>query len=69
MEKKFDYENAVREIERIEAAIEGGDMGLDEIAAQIARASELIKLCKDKLTRTEEDVRRVLEGQDDNDAK
>lgn len=65
MEKKFNYEAAVREIEQIEAAIERGDMGLDDIARQLARATELIKQCKAKLAQTDEEVRAVLQKEED----
>ena len=61
MNNEFKYEEAVREIEQIVAKMESNTTDLDAMAEQLKRAQELIKLCKDKLTKTDEEIKKVLE--------
>lgn len=61
MNNEFKYEEAVREIEQIVAKMESNTTDIDAMAEQLKRAQELIKLCKDKLTKTGEEIKKVLE--------
>lgn len=61
MNNGFKYEEAVREIEQIVAKMESNTTDIDAMAEQLKRAQELIKLCKDKLTKTDEEIKKVLE--------
>ena len=49
MEKKFDYNEAVAELEKIAARVEDPATGLDEIDRCIRRSDELIGLCREYL--------------------
>ena len=60
MEKKISYMDAMKELEEIVAEIEQGEITIDTLSEKVKRASELIRLCKSKLTRTEEDVNKIL---------
>lgn len=60
MEKDFKYEDAVREIEQIVAKMESGTTDIDAMSKQLKRAQELIKLCKDKLTKTDDEIKAML---------
>ncbi len=64
MEEKIKYEEAVREIERIVRQMENDELDLDSLAGQLKRAQELLKLCRDKLTKTESDINAVLNPTD-----
>lgn len=64
MKKNMKYEEAVREIEHIVAQMENDELDLDSLAGQLARAQELLKLCRNKLTKTENDINAVLNPQD-----
>ena len=59
--KKLTYADAVTEIEAILEKIDRQELDIDVLAREVKRATELIQLCKAKLTRAEEDVNRVLE--------
>ncbi len=61
MNNELKYEEAVREIEQIVAKMESNTTDIDAMAEQLKRAKELIKLCKDKLTKTDEEIKKVLE--------
>ena len=55
MEKELKYEAAFAELQAIVRKMENDELDIDQMAEQLKRAQELIKLCKDKLTKTDED--------------
>lgn len=61
MEKKITYTEAMKELELIVNEIEEGEITIDTLSEKVKRASELIRICKDKLIATEEDVSKILE--------
>lgn len=63
METKMKYEQAVAELEQIVAQMESGEMDLDALTSKLKRAQELIKLCKDRLTKTDAEIKKIL-GED-----
>lgn len=58
--KNVAYDEAMTEIEAILARFRSEEMNVDELAAQVRRASELIALCKERLYKAETEVREVL---------
>ena len=60
MEKKISYTEAISELESIVTEIEEGEITIDTLSEKVKRASELIRICKSKLTSTEEDVNKIL---------
>ena len=60
MSKEIKYTEAFEELQQIVADIEDGEISVDELSLKVKRASELIKICKTKLTSTEEDVNQIL---------
>ncbi len=56
MNTEMKYEAAMAQLEAIVRKMESGEMDIDEIAAQLKSAQRLIKFCKDKLTKTEEEL-------------
>jgi len=60
MKNKTTYTQAISELEEIVNEIENEDIGVDELSEKVKRASVLIKICKDKLHKTEEEVGAVL---------
>jgi exodeoxyribonuclease VII small subunit len=60
MEKNISYTEAIEELETIVAEIEQGEITIDTLSEKVKRASELIRICKEKLTATEEDVNKIL---------
>jgi exodeoxyribonuclease VII small subunit len=55
-----DYTEAFGELQQIVAEIEDGQISVDELSEKVKRAAVLIKICKRKLSATEEDVSRIL---------
>lgn len=60
MSGSFKYEEAMREIERIVKTMENDELDIDSLTKQLKRAQELIRLCRDKLTKTDEEIRALL---------
>lgn len=61
MENKITYAEAMAEIERILSKFRSEEMSVDDLAADVRRATELIALCRERLHKAEEDVKKVLE--------
>ena len=62
--EKISYDKAVQEIESILEKIESGDLGVDELAEKVKRVSALLKICREKLRKTEEEIDQIL-GEED----
>ena len=60
MPKEQKYEAAMRQLEDIAAKMENGELDIDSLSEQLKTAQKLIKQCKDKLTKTYEDIRKIL---------
>jgi len=59
MESNYNYIDAYTELQQIVSEIELGDVNVDELARKIQRASQLIIICKAKLTASEEEVTKT----------
>lgn len=57
--EEIKYEEAVHQLEEIVQKMENGEYSIDEIAVQLQTAQRLIKLCKDKLTKTEQEIQKI----------
>jgi exodeoxyribonuclease VII small subunit len=55
------YTEAFEELQSIVSEIESGEISVDELSEKVKRASILIKICKEKLSSTEENVNKILE--------
>ena len=60
MPKEQKYEAAMRQLVDIAAKMENGELDIDSLSEQLKTAQKLIKQCKDKLTKTDEDIRKIL---------
>ena len=60
MKKEIPYTQAIEEPEEIVSSIENEDVNVDELSIKVKRAAELIKICKNKLQSTEEEVSSIL---------
>jgi exodeoxyribonuclease VII small subunit len=64
---EINYTKAFEELQHIVAEMENGQISVDELAIKVKRASELIKICKSKLSETEGDVQKILSDLDENE--
>ena len=59
MSKEQKYEEAFAELQDIVRKMENDEYSIDEIAVQLKTAQRLIKVCKDKLTKTEAEISKI----------
>lgn len=55
------YEEAVKQIEDIVRRLENDEMDIDSMSTELKKAQKLIKMCRDKLTKTEDEVKKILD--------
>ncbi len=60
IKKTISYSEAMAEVEEILEKIENEELDVDELAEKVQRVSVLLKICKDKLTKTNEQVEQIL---------
>ena len=60
MKENPNYAEAFDELQMIVTEIENGEISVDELSDKVKRATELIRICKMKLTTTEENVNKIL---------
>ena len=56
------YEEAMRQLQEIVRKMENDELDIDQMTEQLKRAQELIRLCRDKLTKTDEEIRNLLKN-------
>ena len=59
MSNEQKYEAAFAQLQDIVHKMENDEYSIDEIAVQLKEAQQLIKFCKDKLTKTEADILKI----------
>ncbi len=59
--KQIKYEEAIAQLEHIVRNMENGEMDVDSMAKELKKAQELIKLCKEKLKKTDEEIGKLLD--------
>jgi len=59
MNDHFKYEEALSQLETIVHKMESNEYDIDELAIQLKTAQQLIKFCKDKLTKTEAELQKI----------
>ncbi|MDO4959384.1 MAG: exodeoxyribonuclease VII small subunit [Prevotellaceae bacterium] len=62
MKKTPNYEEAITQLEEIVKKMESGELDIDMMSTELKNAQQLIKLCKDKLTKTDEEIKKILEN-------
>jgi len=58
--KKLSFGEAVTEVEEILANLESDEVDIDTLGGEVKRAVELIQICKDKLEKTDKEVRDLV---------
>lgn len=59
MNHEIKYEEALAQLETIVRKMESNELDIDEITVQLKTAQRLIAFCKDKLTKTEEEIQKI----------
>lgn len=57
----MNYTDAFQELQQIVREMENADVSVDELSEKIKRCLSLIKICKDKLSKTEVEISKIME--------
>ena len=60
--KKLSFGEAVSEVEEILAGLEQDEVDIDRLGEEVKRAVELIQVCREKLEKTDGEVRELVAG-------
>ena len=60
MKQPTTFEEATARLEAIVRRMEDGQLNLDEITSQLKEAKQVVKFCRDKLTKTDKEVNDIL---------
>lgn len=63
--RKETYTEAMKKLEMIVAKIEGGELDIDQLGENLQEAQKLIKFCKNKLYKADEEIRKMLDEVND----
>lgn len=61
MKEEMKYEEAMQRLEAIVSQIENDELGIDELTARLKEAKQMLKACRDKLTKTDKEIRKLLD--------
>ena len=61
MAEELSYTEAFEELQEIVSDMEDSKISIDELDVKIKRAAVLLKICKDKLYKTEVNVKKILD--------
>ena len=64
MEKKESYSEAMKRLEAIVAQIEVGELDLDALCERLKEAQALIKQCREKLYKTDEEIKKLVKSEE-----
>lgn len=56
------YEESLKQLEYIVRKMEAGDYSIDELAEKLTLAQQLISQCKEKLEKTDSEIKKILEN-------
>lgn len=58
---ELSYKEAIEEIEKILRSLREEQNSIDTLSERVARATELITLCREKLRKAESEVNKIIE--------
>ena len=67
--KNLTYTIASQELDEILSQLQNEDIDVDELSVKVKRAMELIRFCKEKITKTEMEVKKVIKEFEEEFAK
>ena len=65
IKKGFKYQEAVDELNDILEDLQSERVDVDEVSVKVKRATELIRLCKERIQKTEIEVNKIVKEFDE----
>ena len=60
MEEQITYSKAISELEDIIRKMQSNECSIDNLSQLTSRSLQLLTICKDKLTKTDEKLKKIL---------
>ncbi|MCC8171347.1 MAG: exodeoxyribonuclease VII small subunit [Parabacteroides sp.] len=60
--KQETYNEALAKLQAIVTEIEQGELDVDVLSEKVAEASRLVKVCREKLFKADEEVKKILDN-------
>ena len=60
------YEDALNELQRIVKELENREIKIDDLAAKVSHAKTLVDFCREKLSKTEEEINKIIRPEPEN---
>jgi len=67
--KETTYEEALKEMKDILEKMDREELDVDELSSTVKRVSFLMKVCREKLHKTESEVKKILNEMDQEDSE
>lgn len=64
---KTTYEEALQRLKEIVTALELKEIKIDDLSATVIEAKALVDFCRKKLDKTEEDIKRIIAPEEENE--
>lgn len=64
--EKTTYEEALQRLKEIVGKLEAKEVKIDMLSETVLEAKELVDFCRKKLDKTEEDIKRIIDPENDN---
>ena len=61
MKNEETYSQALARLQQIVAQIDNGELEIDQLAEKIKEANTIIAFCHDKLTKADEEIKKLLD--------
>lgn len=61
------YEEALKRLKEIVSQLEEKEIKIDNLSDTVIEAKELVDFCRKKLDKTEEDIKRIIEPEEENE--
>ncbi|MGM9803216.1 MAG: exodeoxyribonuclease VII small subunit [Muribaculaceae bacterium] len=60
MDNNITYNNAIKELEEIIAKMQNNQCSIDDLSTLTSRSLHLLTICREKLTKTDEELKKIL---------
>ena len=64
MAKKRTYEEMIARLEQLVSSMEKNELGMDQLCDALEEVKALLAQCRERLYKTEENVKKILEEED-----
>jgi exodeoxyribonuclease VII small subunit len=65
--KELTYEEALTQLQQIVKDLENREIKIDDLAEKVSKAKELVDFCREKLSKTEDEINKIIRPANNDD--